>query len=154
MSNFDAKEEFLHLKKVLHSHILILEIDEEALTLLKTRRILETSGQCCIVLATCTTSNKLRNINNLYRGAAVLKRLQRQLCSEYPSLQTSLIGIYPSLEYPACVYELNTNADRYVEGNVLPYASSPLISTIKYLISKLLGANPAVGGLGLSLYKE
>ena len=77
-----------------------------------------------------------------------------KLCNEYPSLHTSLIGIYPSLEYPACVYELNTNADRYVSANVLPYTGSALISTVKYLIDKFLGANPAVGGLGLTLYKE
>ena len=95
-----------------------------------------------------------QNMMSLYKNISALKRLQGQLCNENPSLYSSLIGIYPTLDYPACVYELNTNAERYVTENVLPHAGSPLKSAVKRLISKLLGVNPAVGGLGLILYEE
>ena len=49
---------------------------------------------------------------------------------------------------------MNTSADRYVSSNILPNTGSALTRAIKEFITKLLGANPAVGGLGLLLYKE
>ncbi len=149
-----SSQEYPQLKDVVQGPILILEVDDQQLALLKTKEILKTYKNCCIVVPTTTTSHKLKNIRNLHRRMGALKRLQRQLCSENPPIQTSLIGIYPSLEYPACVYELNTHADRYVAGNVLPHPGSSLVSMMKYLIAKLLGANPAVGGLGLAVYEE
>lgn len=148
------QEQLSQLRDLLQSPIAHLEPDNQSATLLNARQMLEASAHCCIVVATSTNSNKFKNIKNLYRGMAALKSLQRQLCKEYPPLHASLIGVYPSLESPACVYELNTNADGYIARNVLPYAGSPLVNTLKHLVSKLLGANPAVGGLGLTLYKE
>tara|TARA_R110000823_G_scaffold9570_2_gene33274 strand:+ start:14672 stop:15121 length:450 start_codon:yes stop_codon:yes gene_type:complete len=148
------QEQFFQLEDVLQAPIAQLDDYNQAATLQKAKQLLNTSTQSCIVVATSTSNHKLQNIKTLYRSMVALKILQRKLCNEYPSLHTSLIGIYPSLEYPACVYELNTNADRYVSANVLPYTGSALISTVKYLIDKFLGANPAVGGLGLTLYKE
>ncbi len=145
---------FYQLEGVLQTPIVELEHEKHYAELPNVKHLINNSPHCCIVVATSTGSNKLQNLKNLYRCMSLLKRLRRQLCEEYPSLETNLIGIYPSLDYPACVYELNTNAARYVANNVLPYPSSPLISTIKHLISKLLGTNPAVGGLGLTVYKE
>src|SRR5690554_5606497 len=142
------------LNDVLLAPILTLSLNDDSVTQLNAKSLLESDKQCCIVSATSTSNNTLTNIKSLYKSMSALKRLQKIFCYEYPSIHTSLIGIYPSLDYPACVYELNTDAERYVTGNVLPYAGSPFKSTVKYLISKLLGANPAVGGLGLILYKE
>ncbi len=147
------EEHFRQLEDVLKSPVAACEPRNRAQTLIKARQILDTSAQCCIVVATSISSNPVHNIIDLYRSMSCLKYIQRQLCEEYVPLHTCLIGIYPSLEYPACVYELNTNADRYVINNVFPYASSPLITLLKYVISKFIGSNPSVGGLGLAFYK-
>ena len=106
------------------------------------------------VVPTTKQSNKLKSFNNLYRCTSLLRRIRRRLCIDDPSLKVVLIGVYPSLDYPACVYEMNTSADRYVSSNILPNTGSALTRAIKEFITKLLGANPAVGGLGLLLYKE
>jgi|GEM_PF-2754975 len=148
------EEPFSQLKDVLQSPIAHLDLNNPAATLLKARQMLDTSAHCCIVVATSTSSHKYQNIKNLYRSMTILKGLHQRLSKEHSSLHASLIGVYPSLEYPACVYEINTYADQYVTKNVLPYAGFSLVNTIKYLVGKLIGANPAVGGLGLSLYSE
>jgi hypothetical protein len=147
-------EQLSQLKDVLQSPVVLLELADQPMAMRQARQILENSMHCCIIAPTSQSNQKLRNIINLYQSMAVLKKLQRQFCNEYSLSETSLIGIYPSLEYPACVYQLHTNADHYVSTNVLPYNNSALISTAKYFAQKLLGANPAIGGLGLILYRE
>lgn len=155
MQEFIAKEKkHSQLEEVLQSPIVQLDAANQAVILINVKQLLSASAHCCIVIATSTSSNKLKNITTLYKSLAALKNIQRQLCAKDSLLTASLIGIYPSLEYPACVYELNTNADSYVSSNVLPHAGSALINTAKFLISKFLGANPAVGALGLVLHKE
>jgi len=149
-----TKHQFLQLEAVLESPIIMLEHNDQALIILKAKQLLKTSRHCSIVAATSTSNQTLRNIITLYRSFAILKKLKRQLCSDSSVENTSLIGIYPSLEYPACVYELRTNADRYVSANVLPYASSTYMMVIRYLFRKIIGVNPDVGGLGLILSKD
>lgn len=153
MSKFSAREEYSQLEDVLQSPIAILQLHDQASTLLETKEILDTCKHCCVVTATSTSSHKLRNIKTLYQSLAALKKLRKQLSQQYPLTDTSLIGIYPSLQYPACVYQLHTNADRYISANVLPNDASAVVSMIKYIIRRLLGVNPAIGGLGLILYR-
>lgn len=153
-SSNSIDQQFYQLREALQIPVVQLDTDNHSATLLDAKNVLNSSAHCCIVVATSISRNKFQNIKNLHRSMTLLKHLQRQLCIEYPILRVRLIGIYPSLDYPACVYELKTDAERYVTRNVLPHGGSPLKSTIKYLISKLLGANPSVGGLGLTLYKE
>jgi hypothetical protein len=154
MSKFTAKEEFSQLEDVLQSPVVTLKLGDPTLTLLETRTILESSKHCCIVAGTSIGSHKLVNLKTLYHNMVTLNKLRRQLHQEYCLSDTSLIGIYPSLQYPACVYQLNTNADRYVSANVLPCDNSAVIGTIKYFIGRLLGVNPAVGGLGLLVHRK
>lgn len=155
MSKLNAKkEEFLQLEDALQSPVLTLHLDDQALALQKTRTILKDSKHCCIIIATNIGSGKLRNLKTLYHGMTALNKLKYRLYQEYCLSDTSLIGIYPSLQYPACVYQLKTNADRYVSANVLPCDNSAVIGTIKYFIGRLLGANPAVGGLGLLVHRK
>jgi len=155
MPEFTAKEEqFSQLKDVLQSPVVMLQFADSASTMLKARQLLKTSERCCIIANTSTSNQKLKNIKTLYHSLATLKKLQRQFSHEYPLATANLIGIYPSLDYPACVYELHTSADHYVSGNILPYDQSNLTRMIRYVIGKLLGANPAVGGLGLVLSKD
>jgi hypothetical protein len=154
MPNPIKSEELSQLEDVLQTSIVMLALHDHALTLRKMKDILVTSRHCCIVTATSTSSHKLRNIKTLYYSLIALKKLKQQLLHEYPRSHVSLIGIYPSLQYPACVYQLRTNADRYVSANVLPYESSAVAGVIKYVIGRLFGANPAIGGLGLILHRD
>ncbi|MBK1871743.1 hypothetical protein FE848_00755 [Marinobacter sp. 1-3A] len=155
MQNSTVKDgELLQLKEALQSPITPLNDDNGSAALLEAKQLLITSGRCCIVVATSTGSNTLQNITNLYQGMASLKRLKKHFLKERPDTRATLIGIYPSLEYPACVFELNTNADRYVAGNVLPHTGSLLETAVKSMISRLLGVSPAVGGIGLAVYRE
>ncbi|MBQ0831321.1 hypothetical protein [Marinobacter sp.] len=155
MQKFTARDEqLLQLKETLQNPITLLNDNNYSATLLEASQLLVTSARCCIVVATNTGSDTLQSITNLYKGMAALKRLKKYFLKEHPGTGATLIGIYPSLEYPACVYELNTSADRYVAGNVLPYTGSPLAKAIKHLIRRLLGVSPAVGGLGLALYRN
>ncbi len=155
MPEFTAKEEqFSQLEDVLQSPVVMLQPTDSASTMLKARQLLKGSERCCIIANTSTSNQTLKNIKMLYHSLATLKKLQQQFCHEYPLATTSLIGIYPSLGYPACVYELHTSADQYVSANILPYDQSKLIRMIRYVIGKFLGANPAIGGLGLVLNRE
>jgi hypothetical protein len=148
------KKQLIQLEEVVNGPIAQLDTGNQAATRLKVTEFLSESAHCCVVVPANAGNNKLKNIITLYKGMIALKNIQRQLCKQHSLVTACLIGIYPSLEYPACVFELHTNAENYVSGNVLPHTGSALIGTIKYLIGKLLGANPAVGALGLILYRE
>ena len=154
MSKFSVREEYSQLEDVLQSPVIVLELHDRASTLFRTKGILDISEHCCIVADTSTSSRKLGNAKTLYQSFFALKKLRKQLSEEYSLSDTSLIGIYPSLQYPACVYQLHTNADRYISANVLPSNNSAIFSVIKYIIRRLLGANPTIGGLGLIIYKD
>lgn len=148
------ESQFHQLEDVLQIPVVQLHAGEYSKTLFSARELLANSSHCCIAIAATHSSKKLQNLKDLYSCISLLSRLQRQLCIDYLSLDSSIIGVYPSLEYPACVYEISTAADTYVSGNVLPRNGSALLIAVKQLISKFLGVNPAVGGLGLILYKE
>ncbi len=150
----ETKKEFEQLQEVLQNPIIELQLDNPLLTIFKTRTLIKAKKNCCIVSKPSKSHQKIYNIITLHRSMAMLKKIRRQIIDEYPLSNGSLIGIYPSIQYPACVYELHTSADSYVTENVLPYDGSILIAMIKYLIGKVLGVNPSVGGLGLLLYRE
>jgi|SRR5690554_3798260 len=155
MQDSTAREALLpQLKEVLQSPVILFSDNSGSSILLEANQRLRTSACCCIVIATSTNSGTLKNVANLHKSLTSLKRLKRHFLKEYPRTHATLIGIYPSLEYPACVYELNTYASRYVTGNVLPRSGSPFARVIKHMIKRVLGVSPAVGGLGLLLYKE
>jgi hypothetical protein len=148
------KEQFSQLEEVLAIPIVALELSNFALTMRNARHQLNTTDQCCIIAAASKGNQKLEKVRTLRNSLVMLKRLQQQIRIEYPLANANLIGIYPSLEYPICVYELNTNADRYVASNVLPSDRFALIRIIKYIIGKFIGTNPNVGGLGLIIHKD
>lgn len=155
MSQFITKKEKLsQLEDALQSPTIALELDDPASTKSKVRELLKTSKHCCIIVATSESNNKLRNIKTLYYSLIMLRKLRKKFDNEYSLSSTSLLGIYPSLQYPVCIYELHTNADRYISANVLPHDTSALMGTIKYLTKRLLGASPSIGGLGLILYRK
>ncbi|WP_309043348.1 hypothetical protein [Marinobacter sediminicola] len=155
MPDHTAKEEqFSQLEDVLQSPVVMLQLADSAATTLKVRQLLQASKRCCIITNTSTSNRKLKNIKTLYHSLATLNKLQQDFSHEDPLTNANLVGIYPSLDYPACVYELNTSADLYVSANILPYDHSNLARMIRNVVAKLLGANPAIGGLGLILSRE
>lgn len=148
------KHQLIQLEAVLESPILMLEPGDQELVILQAKRLLNSSGRCCVITATSTSDQTLKNIIAQYRALATLKKLKRQLCSESSLEGISFIGIYPSLEYPACVYELETSANRYVSANVLPYTRSIFLGVIRKLLSRILGFDPYIGASGLILYRD
>tara|TARA_R110001592_G_scaffold148669_3_gene373820 strand:+ start:237 stop:704 length:468 start_codon:yes stop_codon:yes gene_type:complete len=150
----DKEEQFSQLEDVLQSPVVMLQLADSESTILKARQLLKTSERCCIIANTSTSNQKLKTIKTLYHSMAALKKIQQEFSHEDPLTNANLVGIYPSLDYPACVYELHTSADLYVSANILPYDQSNLARMIRYVVAKLLGANPAIGGLGLILSRE
>lgn len=150
MSNHIFEEKNLEqLRDVLNVPIITLELDNPSLTFSQTKSTLSEVNSCFIVASTTDREKKIDKIIIFYRIRNLLKNIEKQIKKEYPFSQISTIGIYPSLQYPACVYELNTAADKYVYSNVLPYEKSVSRRILKYLIEKNLGLPPSIGGFGL-----
>lgn len=59
------------------------------------------------------------------------------------------IGIYPSLDNPRVVYELDSPAELYIEENVLPRFGSGIKGWVKYLIKKVTRLNPSIAAVGI-----
>lgn len=148
------KPQFSRLGDLLQSSMVILKTDDKSLTIREAEYCLDTYKSCCIVGATSKSKNRINNITNLYFSMITLKRIRRQLHYKYSLSNASLIGIYPSLEYPACAYELNTNADHYVSSNILPKDNFIFLKIIKFFIRKLFNIDPTIGGIGLYLTRE
>lgn len=142
------------LHEMLQSPIIELNCEGPPLNLLTIIEILNNSKQCCIIIKTDTSNKKLYRIKALHKTKIMLRKIQEQLRQQDPQLSTRLIGIYPSISCPSCVYELHTDADTYVNNNILPSNDSGFKKTIKCIIEKILGVSPSVGGLGLILERE
>lgn len=139
------------LKEMLHCPMVELKCEDSLSTILSAKDILRNSELCCIVTETAKSDKKLVNIKHLYRKRRVLEKVKKQLTQESPETRAVLVGIYPSLEDPTCLYELQTNASIYVNNNILPSNGSSLKRVIKYITEMMLGTNPTVGGLALIL---
>jgi hypothetical protein len=142
------------LQEALMSPVIFINVTNSLVTLMDIKPIFLTSEHCRIVTSVGASQKKFDNILALYRGKIALNKLRKQLQREFPSLDTTFIGIYPSLQYPACVYELRTGAAEYVVSNVLPQNRSKIKKLAKYVLGQLLGANPSIGGIGLLVHKR
>ena len=56
----------------------------------------------------------------------------------------AIYGVDPSLEQPACFYELNSPAADYADRCVRPRGPSP---GLRRLATRLFGCDPALGGV-------
>lgn len=142
------------LCEMLQSPVIELNCKGPALNLATILDTLNNSKHCCIIVKTDISNIKIGKIRTLYNATVLLNKIQKRLHQEDPELSTSLIGIYPSISRPSCVYELHSNAGTYVKNNILPPSDSGLKGTIKCITDKILGVNPSVGGLGLIIQKE
>tara|TARA_R110000823_G_scaffold24467_6_gene72735 strand:- start:3420 stop:4007 length:588 start_codon:yes stop_codon:yes gene_type:complete len=142
------------LRDVLQSPVVLLDLDDQSSTTHAVQQILKSFTCCSVIVATSTSSQTIKNIRTLYRSMTALKIIKRQFSYDYPQSTTNLIAIYPSIEYPACVYELHTNAGRYISDKVLPYEHSIFKWVIKNLIETLTSVPPAVGGIGLMIHRN
>jgi hypothetical protein len=144
------------LFEVLEVPIIPLELDNLFSSTRQARLILGASGCCCVTVtaSVCAQDRKLSGILSFYRRVRALKKFRKQLIEDFPAMSANFIGIYPSIEYPACVYELDTAAAKYVGANILPPDGSALKKQLKYFFEKILGVNPSLGGIGLILSRE
>lgn len=148
------KPQLTQIGDILQSPIVLLDLVGQSTTTLAVHEILKSSTCCSVIAASSTSDKTVKNIKTLYRSMKLLKKIKKQLSYDYPYSSINLIAIYPSLEYPACVYELHTNADHYISNKVLPYEHSILKWVIKNFIEKLTSVPHAVGGIGLMIHRN
>ncbi|MDO6442522.1 hypothetical protein [Marinobacter sp. 2_MG-2023] len=156
MNNINSTEEHTgQLRDVLNIPIIIISLDDSSLsTILDNPSFFNKKEFCIIVSINKINKKKIYKAINLYRTKKLLKNITKKLKNEKNLSVKSIIGIYPSLEYPACVYELHTFAERYVYKNILPHKNSFSKKLIGYLIRKILGFPASIGALGLIINRE
>lgn len=139
------------LQEILQSPLIELQNKDPRSTMLYAKGFLNSSKYCCIITETATYNKKTLNIKSLYQKKRVLEKMKRKLCQDHPQVSASLVGIYPSLQDPICVYDLRSNAATYVSDNILPSGNSWLKKTARHITRTVLGVDPTVGGLALIL---
>lgn len=63
-------------------------------------------------------------------------------------------GVYPNVEMPVTIYELNSSAERYCNTHVLPVLPPSLNGRIRLMIMKLARCHPSVAGIVLIARKK
>lgn len=103
---------------------------------------------CCVIFEVDQNGNSARRAATL--ALHVWKaRLARRKLARLTGHKTDLLGIYPRLDNPTAIFELNTPAADYMHKNVLPGYGSSLSATVKRLLAILIQADPGLAGVGL-----
>lgn len=103
---------------------------------------------CCVIF-------EVGQNGNIASRAATLvlhmwrARLARRRLTHLTEHKANLIGIYPTLENPVAIFELETPAADYVQRNVLPSFGSSLSASVKRLLAALIRTDPGLSGIGL-----
>ncbi len=63
-------------------------------------------------------------------------------------------GVYPSIQEPITIYELNTQAEQYCNNFILPTFSPGLYGHLRKLIMKLAKCHPSTAGVLLIAIKK
>lgn len=147
-------ERFVNLANILQSPVIELQISDPFKAEVIAKNKLERVGHCSIVVSRYGKSNRLPEILLLRKKAKLLKKLDKALSQEDSRVTTAFMGVYPSLDQPICVYELDTIADSYITKNILPVDHQWVRRVAKYLVGRFIGINPATEGIALILFRK
>lgn len=108
----------------------------------------ELPDSCCVVFEVD------QNGNSASRAATLTlhtwkARLARRRFTRLTGHKSDLVGIYPRLDNPTAIFELDTPAADYMQKNVLPDYGNSLSATVKRLLAMLIQADPGLAGIGL-----
>lgn len=60
---------------------------------------------------------------------------------------TKAYGIYPTIEQPVVIFEMQSHAEEYVVKNILPKGPSGLNGYLRLALTRLTKINPVLGGV-------
>lgn len=103
---------------------------------------------CCVIFEVDQNSNTASRAATLVLHTRRARRAQRRL-AHLTEHKANLIGVYPTLDNPVAIFELETPAADYVQRNVLPSFGSSLSASIKRLLAVLTRTDPGLSGIGL-----
>jgi hypothetical protein len=99
-----------------------------------------------IILRVDERSNILSKILSLiwvaYRVRSIGLKLQRQGCMVVGSM-----GVYPDMSDPVTIYELDSEAEQYINRYVLPAFPEGIKGHLRKLIMKLTRLHPSIAGV-------
>lgn len=105
-------------------------------------------GTCCIVFEVDQNSNAAVRVLTLAFHLLSVRRARRNL-AHLTGHPTDLIGVYPKLDNPTVIFELDSPAANYVHANVLPAFGNSLASRVKRLMFNVFKTDPGLAGIGV-----
>lgn len=143
-----------HEYPLLESYLGMALVDQRGLASL-IRAVRRTKGlpagfpeTCCIVFEVDQSSNSAVRAVTLASHIWSARRARRKL-AHLTGHPADLIGVYPKLDNPTIIFELDTPAASYVHRNVLPGFGNSLTATAKRFLSALLKTDPGLSGIGI-----
>jgi hypothetical protein len=100
----------------------------------------------CIIFALETGGNGLFKLLRILSTAAKIFFLAI-FFTRKRHFTTKIYGIYPTIEQPVVIFEMQSHAEVYVIANILPGVPSGLNGYLRLAIARLTKINPLLGGV-------
>jgi hypothetical protein len=106
------------------------------------------SQPMCIVFTVHDERNSLFKLLRIISTFAKIRVLRKSFSDE-SSFFTKTYGIYPTINHPIVVFEMQSHAEEYVVEKILPEGPSGLNGYLRLTITRLTKINPTLGGVAL-----
>lgn len=142
------------LEEIFQSPVFELDCNNRSTIVFSAHRILQETGQFCMFNDIKPSESKIARLFSLYRNIKLLEAIKSQALKGNSQINGSLVGVYPTLKDPTCIFQLKTAAEKYVTSNVLPAGETRPKQIVKFLATKLTGIHPSTGNVVLVLRRK
>lgn len=102
----------------------------------------------CKVFTITQKDNQIKKLASLFLTIVKVSAFIRMIDRD-ERLTYTRVGIYPTLEAPVVIFELDAPASAYVYDRILPRPPKGMIGVIKRQIVKRTGVHPSIAALGI-----
>jgi hypothetical protein len=120
---------------------------KEILSLVKSKsRSAGPAQPTCIIFTLENGSNGLIKLLRILSAFTKIRFLKIFL-NRKKLFMTKTYGIYPTIEQPVVIFEMQCHAEVYVTTNILPEIPSGLSGYLRLAVTRLTKINPVLGGV-------
>ncbi len=89
-----------------------------------------------------------------YLQAFLRLRYLKYRITRIPDITMTSYGVYPHIENPFAIYQLNSAAETYANENILPGINTGLKNHALRVLKSLIRHHPSTAGIVISIYKK
>jgi hypothetical protein len=104
----------------------------------------------CVIFTLDDGGNSLLKLLKIFFTSTKIRFVSIFISIKYNYTSKSY-GIYPTIEQPSLVFEIQSPAEDYVMKNILPEGPDKLVGYLRLIVKKMTKINPILGGVAFMI---